>query len=331
MSVSAAGASRIDCQSHILVPEVKRLMEQRKEPPYIHDVEGKQFMVVGKWSRPMVAKAADLEAKLRDMDRLGIQLAALSTNDPGPELFGNDGPKIAQVVHDHLADIAKQHPNRFFLLATLPLQQMDAALKELDRCVNKHDYKGILLYSNIAGQFPDEPQFEPLFQRAVDLDIPVLLHPPYPVTYEQTSGYKLTGGLGLMFDTTIALCRLILSGIFDRFPKLKLVCPHVGGTLPYLIGRIDHQVVTLKRVDVKLKKKPSDYLKQDVYLDTVNVLPEVIRFGYDMVGPDKMIFSTDHPWVEADICVNNLLGLKLPPEDERKIFSENAKRLFNLN
>jgi predicted TIM-barrel fold metal-dependent hydrolase len=134
-----------------------------------------------------------------------------------------------------------------------------------------------------------------------------------------------------MFDTTIALCRLILSGIFDRFPKLKLVCPHVGGTLPYLIGRIDHQVVTLKRVDVNLKKKPSDYLKQDVYLDTVNVLPEVVRFGYDMVGPDKMIFSTDHPWVEADICVNNLLGLKLPPEDERKIFSENAKRLFNLN
>jgi predicted TIM-barrel fold metal-dependent hydrolase len=133
-----------------------------------------------------------------------------------------------------------------------------------------------------------------------------------------------------MFDTTIALCRLILSGIFDRFPTLKLVCPHVGGTLPYLIGRIDHQVCVLKRMDIRLEKKPSDYLRQNVIFDTVNVLPEVIRFGYDFVGPDRMLFATDHPWVEIDRGVNNLLSLKLPPADESKIFAGNARKLFDV-
>jgi predicted TIM-barrel fold metal-dependent hydrolase len=331
MPLAIDGQLRIDCQSHILLPEIKELLERRKEPPYIHEVQGQQFLVVGKWTRPVVQKAADLAAKLDDMDRTGIQLAALSTNDPGPEHFEDDAPAVARIVHDRLTDIAKQHPARFFLLATLPLLQMDDALRELDRCVEQLDFKGVLLYSNIVGQFPDEPQFEPLFRRAVELDIPVLLHPPYPVTYEQTSGYTLTGGLGLMFDTTIALCRLILSGIFDRHPKLKLVCPHVGGTLPFLIGRIDHQVCKLKRMNLDLKFKPSDYLKHHVYLDTVNVLPEVIRFGYDMVGADRLIFATDHPWVEADLGVHNLLSLELPLSDQTKIFSENAKQLFKLS
>jgi predicted TIM-barrel fold metal-dependent hydrolase len=332
MPLPTDGQLRIDCQSHILLAEVKELMERRNEPPCIYQKHGQQFLVVGNWHRPVVHKAADLAAKLEDMDRAGIQLAALSTNDPGPEHFGGEAPAIARIIHDCLADIAKGHPNRFFLLATLPLPllQMEDALRELDRCVELLDFKGILLYSNIVGQFPDEPRFEPLFRRAVELDIPVLLHPPYPVTFEQTSGYTLTGGLGLMFDTTIALCRLILSGVFDRHPKLKLVCPHVGGTLPYLIGRIDHQVCTLKRMNLDLKFKPSDYLKNFVYLDTVNVLPEVIRFGYDMVGPDRLIFATDHPWVEADLGVQNLINLELPPGDQAKIFSGNAKQLFKL-
>ena len=122
----------------------------------------------------------------------------------------------------------------------------------------------------------------------------------------------------------------ILAGIFDRHPNLKLVCPHVGGTLPYLIGRIDHQVCVLKRMNLDLKKPPGEYLRHNVYLDTVNVLPTVIRFGYDYVGADRLLFATDHPWVEADITVNNLRSLNLPPEDEAKIMRDNAKKLFKL-
>lgn len=320
--------SIIDCQSHLFVPELLTYMEKRKQPPYIYVKEGQRYLVVGNWHRPMVS-GIDLEAKLAAKDAAGIQLTALSTNDPGPEQFGKDGRAVARMIHDFLADVVRRHPRRFFALATLPLQDRKAAEAELERCVDKLGMKGILLYSNIAGKFPDEPEFRWLFKTAEDKGVPLLLHPPYPVTYEQTRDYNLTGGLALMFDTTIALCRIILSGLLDEHPKLKLVCPHVGGTLPYLIGRIDHQVSVLKRVKLKLKRAPSAYLRE-IYLDAVNALPAVIRFGIDMVGPERMLYSSDHPWVAPQLIIDNIRSLKLPAEQEAMIFTGNARRLFRL-
>jgi len=318
----------IDCQSHLFAPEVLAFMEKRKEPPYIYTKDGQRYLAVGNWHRPMVA-GIDLPAKLAAKDAAGIQMTALSTNDPGPEQFGADGPVVARMIHDYLAGVVAEHPDRFFALATLPLQDRDAAEAELDRCVNKLGMKGILLYSNLAGKFPDEPEFRWLFRTAEAKGLPVLLHPPYPVCYEQTKGFNLTGGLGLMFDTTVALTRIILSGLLDEHPKLKLVCPHVGGTLPYLIGRIDHQVTVLKRVKVKLRQAPSAYLR-GIYLDAVNALPAVIRFGIEMTGAERMLYSSDHPWVNPQFIIDNIRSLGLSADQEALIFSGNARKLFNL-
>jgi predicted TIM-barrel fold metal-dependent hydrolase len=320
-------AGIIDCQSHLFVPELLAYMEKRKEAPYIYAKDDRRYLVVGNWHRPMVT-GIDLPMKLKAMDAAGIQLTALSTNDPGCEQFGAEGPAVARMVHDYLAEVVKQHPTRFFALATLPMQSRDAAEAELERCVTL-GMKGVLLYSNLAGKFPDEPEFRWLFRAAEEKGLPLLLHPPYPMCYEQTKGYNLTGGLGLMFDTTIALARIILSGILDEHPNLKLVCPHVGGTLPYLIGRIDHQVTVLKRVSVNLQRRPSEYL-QHIYLDAVNLLPAVIRFGIDFVGADRMLYSSDHPWVEPQLIIDNIRGLNLSQEQEDQIFRGNARKLFNL-
>lgn len=319
----------IDCQSHVFVPEVVALMKKRSISPRLYSrTNGEGRLVVGKWDRRMVSVAGDIKTKLAAMDDAGISFATLSTNDPGPEQFGTDGPAVARLVHDYLADVVKQYPTRFVGLATLPLQDMPEALKELDRCVEL-GMKGILLYSNIAGKFPDEPEFRPLFRRAEELDLPILLHPPVPVTFDATLGYNLTGGLGLMFDTTIALARIILSGILDQHPNLKLLCPHVGGTLPYLIGRIDHQLRVLKRMESPIKKSPIEYLK-NVYLDAVNALPMVIRFGYDFVGPDRLLYASDHPWVDPKLILENIQSLNLPVADQQKIFADNARKLFKL-
>jgi predicted TIM-barrel fold metal-dependent hydrolase len=233
------------------------------------------------------------------------------------------------MVHDYLGDLAKQYPTRFFGLATLPLQDMDAALVELDRCVQKLGMRGVLLYSNLDGKFPDLDEFRPLFARVEELDVPLLLHPAYPTTYEATKGYEMAAGLGLMFDTTIALSHIILAGILDQFPNLKLVCPHVGGTLPYLIGRIDHQTQVLKRGAEKIRKPPSEYLKQ-VYLDTVTPIALGIRYAYDFAGPERLLFASDHPWVDPQLIAGNIQSLNLPAEDEKKIFSVNARKLFKL-
>ena len=328
------GSFTIDCQSHFFVPELVQMMAKRKTPPYSYQKDGQTYVVTGlagqdAWHRRLREKHMDIDAKLHDMDEAGINLTTISTNDPGPESFGSEGLTAAQVVNDWIADLGTSHPGRFAGLIVLPLQDMNASLKELDRCVNKLGMKGILLYSNLDGRYPDEPEFTELFAEAERMDIPILLHPAHPVTYEQTKGRSLMAGLGLMFDTTIALARIILAGILDKHPNLKLVCPHVGGTLPYLIGRIDHQTQILKRGAENINKPPSEYLKQ-IYLDAVSPIPMAIQYGIDFVGIDRMLYASDHPWVDPQLIATHVKSLGLSDQDQAKIFGGNARKLLNL-
>ena len=211
----------------------------------------------------------------------------------------------------------------------LPLQDMEASLAEMERCAGKLGMKGILLYSNLNGAFPDEERFLPMFDQAQRMDLPVLLHPAYPMTFQATKGYEMATMLGLMFDTTIALGRIILAGIPDRYPKLKLVCPHVGGALPYLVGRMDHQTMVLKRGAEKIRKAPSEYLKQ-IWFDTVSPIGLAVKYGIDFAGPGKMLFSTDHPWVDPKIILDVVQGLQLAPDVEARVMGGNARALFKL-
>lgn len=329
--VGAPAGGIIDCQSHIFVPELIEWMKKNRKAghPYAETRGDDTFMIVNDWVRKLQPHHTDISAKVRDMDAVGIRLTALSINDPGPELFGSDGPAIARMNHDFIADCARRYPGRFFGLCTLPWQDMAASEQELERCINKLGMKGILLYSNLAGRFPDEDSFQPLFGWAERRGIPVLLHPAYPVTYEQTKGYEMAAGLGLMFDTTIALARLILSGTLDRHPNLKLVCPHVGGALPYLVGRIDHQTQVLKRGADHIRKAPSEYLRS-VTLDTVSPIAAAIRYGIDFVGVDRMLYSSDHPWVKPSLILSLVDSLELSASDRQKVLNGNATRLFGL-
>ena len=325
----AAATERIDCQSHLFCPELVALMEKRAGDPRVFRQDGVRVVQMGDWLRKIPDHYLSVERKLATMDANGIGLTALSINDPGPEWFGADGPAIAQLVNDYIAGVVRQHPTRFFGLCVLPTQDIRAALAELDRCVQKLGFKGWLVYTNLAGRFPDEKQFRPLFARAAELDLPVLLHPAKPITIDFVKGYEMTSTLGNMFDNTIALTRLILSGLLDEFPKLKLVCPHLGGTLPYIVGRLDHQVLVLKRGPKNLTRAPSEYLRQ-IWLDVVSPLPLAIKFGYDFIGGDRLLFSSDHPWVEPEVIIKCLEDAHLPPDAHSGIFAGNARQLFGL-
>jgi predicted TIM-barrel fold metal-dependent hydrolase len=326
---AAAKPFRIDCQSHLFCPELIALMEQRKTDPRVFTKDGVRFVQMGDWLRKIPPLYLDVGAKLATMDAAGIALTALSINDPGPEWFGADGPAVARMLNDFIAGVVRQHPARFFGLCVLPLQDVRASLVELDRCVRSLGLKGILLYTNLAGRFPDEPEFRPLFARAVELDIPVLLHPAKPITIEFVKGYEMTSTLGNMFDNTIALTRLLMSGILDEFPQLKLVCPHLGGALPYIVGRLDHQVNVLKRGPRHLTRAPSEYLR-NIWLDVVSPLPLAVKFGHDFMGPDRLLFSSDHPWVEPALIIDTVRAAGLSGPAEEKIFSLNARKLFRL-
>ena len=319
----------VDCQSHLFFPEVLDMMRRRKTEPRVYVQDGTTVLKMGDWLRKVPPAYVSVEAKLAAMDASDIAITMLSTNDPGPEWFGDDGPAVAQLIHDSLAGVIAKHPTRFRGLCTLPLQNEKAAVAELDRCVKKLGFKGILLYTNLAAAWCDEPQFHWLYARAEELDVPILLHPAKPMTTEQVKGYELTSTLGNMFENTIALARIIAGGLLDRHPKLKFVCPHLGGTLPYISGRMDHQLTVLKRGPQNLQRKPSEYLRS-IYMDVVSPLPEAMRFALDFSSADKLLFSSDHPWVQPKEILDPLRSLHLPAATEAKILRGNARQLFRL-
>jgi len=328
-AASRADYGIIDCQSHLFSPELIALMEKRATDPRVYTREGTRYLQMGDWLRKVPPLYLDVDAKLATMDAAGISLTALSINDPGPEWFGADGPAVAQMANDFVAGLARKYPTRFFGLCVLPWQDVLAAERELDRCAGQLGMKGLLLYTNLAGRFPDEPEFRSVLARAAGLGLPVLLHPAKPVTTEVVKGYEMTSSLGNMFDNTIALTRLIMSGILDELPKLKLVCPHLGGTLPYIIGRLDHQVTVLKRGPKNLTRIPSEYLKS-VWLDIVSPLPLAMKFAVEFMGPRRLLYASDHPWVEPKLILDNFRSLNLPAADENLILRENARQLFRL-
>jgi predicted TIM-barrel fold metal-dependent hydrolase len=326
---AAPGGGRIDCQSHLFSEEFLKLLERRKQSPYVVREGKDRYVIVNQWRRRILPKHTDVDAKLADMDRAGIAMSALSINDPGPELFGKESAAMAVMLNDYIASVVKSHPSRFFGLATLPFDNPDNMLREFERATGKLGMKGILLYSNLDGRFPDEEPYRPLYAEAERRGVPVLLHPACPVTYEATKGYEMVAMLGLMFDTTIAMCRLILSGIMEKHPNLKLVCPHVGGALPYLIGRVDHQTMVLKRGAENIRRAPSEYLKR-VWLDTVTPIGLGIKYACDFATTDKILYSSDHPWVDPQLIIDRIESQKLAAADCRKIYSENARALFRL-
>jgi predicted TIM-barrel fold metal-dependent hydrolase len=319
--------SVVDCQSHLFLPEVLELMRRRSVEPLVYDQDGTTILKMGDWLRKVPAHYTSVADKLAMMDLHGIDHTLLSMNDPGPEWFGDDGPAVARQIHDSLAAVVAAYPTRFSGLCVLPLQDEKASRDELDRCLSLGGFRGILLYSNLAGLWCDEGPFHWLYARAEELGVPVLLHPAKPMTTEAVKGYELTGTMGNMFENTIAMARIIASGLLDRHPDLKLVCPHLGGTLPYICGRMDHQLHVLKRGSQHLRKKPSEYLR-DIYMDIVSPLPEAMRFALDFTSEDKLLFSSDHPWVDASEILGPLRSLGLPAATEAKILGGNARKLF---
>jgi predicted TIM-barrel fold metal-dependent hydrolase len=286
-------------------------------------------MEVGAWRGKVLPKLTDISLKLRQMDAAGVDVTVLSTQVPGPEMLGRDGVGLARRLNDAIAAICRQHPGRFAGLCVLPLQDMKAALAELPRCMQELDMRGVLLYSNVAGKMLDAPGFAPLFARAEAEGIPLFLHPTYPVMAEHTAAYDLTAGVGFMFDTTLAAIRLIMSGTMERHPRLQVVLPHTGGTLPYLISRIDYQVAALGRGAEKIRKPPSEYLKA-MWTDTVAPGPLNLEFALKFWGADKILFASDHPWLDIQPFVDLVERAGLSAADVAKIYEENARKLFRI-
>jgi aminocarboxymuconate-semialdehyde decarboxylase len=294
----------------------------------VHDEDGKTFLrhngnAVAWWREEMF----DVSARLARMDALGIDVRVLSLSTPNVYSWpASQQPEIARNINDRLAAMCNAHPERFVGLASLPLGDIPAALAELDRATGTLGLRGAAIGSNVAGVDLDDPRFEPLWARFNRLRIPVFMHPMFPPPSERMSGFELPLRLGLPFDTTLALTRLIYGGVLERYPDVVLIAAHTGGTLVPLLERLDNGYRIFPECRRFISQLPSVYARR-LYYDTASFSPPLLRMAIDAVGIGQLLLATDDPFIGSDLA--HVEALSLSSTERHAVLGGNASRLLD--
>jgi aminocarboxymuconate-semialdehyde decarboxylase len=260
------------------------------------------------------------QLRIAEMDEQGVTVHALSlTASPtAPMVYWGSAEQshnLAIAWNDGALAAQRQYPDRFVVLATLPMQFPDRAQEELSRVSALRGVRGIYMGTNIGGKDLDDPMFEPIFSRIEALDLPIFLHPLNTVGGERTQPFYLYNFIGNPVDSAIAAAHLIFGGVLDRHPRLTFCLPHAGGVLPVLAGRWDHGWTVRPEVR-QLPQAPSAYLRRFVY-DTVSHSRPIMEFVIDMVGADRVMIGSDY-------CFD--MGLRQPVEFVEQLSLTSAER-----
>ena len=277
----------------------------------------------------------DPEAMLEDMDKHGIDAMIVSLTIPGVEVVpAKDAIIWARKVNEYYASLCQKYPKRFYAYAALPYQDTDEATKELERAYSDLGLKGIMMFSNINGKPLTSPEFYPIYAKAEEYDLPVLIHPGPPLTANLMKELRLPSPLfGFVFDTTIAVISLIFQGVLEKYPKLKLIHSHLGGVVPYMVGRIDDCFNNyFQEYGLELPKAPSVYYREQVYVDSISYHLPAMKCCFDWLGPDHIMLGTDyaHPIGHIEVAKRDIMDMGLSEEDTDKILGRNAARIFKL-
>jgi aminocarboxymuconate-semialdehyde decarboxylase len=301
-----------------------------------------------------IALLHDLDARRRMMDQWpGYQQIITAAPPPVEIVAGPDvTPELARIANEGLAEICRRWPDKFpAFAAALPYNNLDATLAEIDRAIGELGARGIHMFNHVNGRPLDDPALAPIFERMVRYDLPILLHParsPLVADYptEKKSKYEIWQVLGWPHDTTVAMARLVFSGIFERLPNLKIITHHLGGTAPYLAGRLgplwdqlgsrtaDEDYGALLK---SMSKRPVEYFRM-FYGDTVvGGSAPALRCGLDFFGADRVLFASDCPFDPEGgpmFIRENMRAVnetEMSDADRRKIFSGNAIAMMRLS
>ena len=297
----------------------------------------------------------DLDARFEKIDQFGedyVQIVSLNL-PPVEALVGpEDSPELARLANDSMAEVVSECPDRIpGFVAALPLNNMDATLVEAERAVVELGAKGVQIGSNVNGRPLDDPEFFPLYAKMAELDMPIWLHPTRTADFpdykaEQRSKYDMWWVFGWPYETSVAMGRLVMSGVFDRHPDIKIIAHHMGGMVPYFEGRVGPGLAQLgKRSNDpddmgalgRLEKRPYDYFRM-FYADTAvfGSIPAT-ECGLAFFGSDRVLFASDAPfdpergsgYIRETIRVIDNITASI--EDKQKIYEGNARRLLKLD
>jgi predicted TIM-barrel fold metal-dependent hydrolase len=285
----------------------------------------------------LAERLKDMEGvRIRDMDAAGIDVQVLSHTGPGTQYMDpSQAIELAPKINDRLYEAVQRHPTRFAAFAMLPTPDPKAAAAELERCVTKMGFKGAMVHGLTHGQFLDDEKFWPIFERAQALDVPIYLHPaePHPKVIEIY--YKdhlkkfpnlITAPLGYTVETMVAGVRMVVSGVFEKFPKLKFILGHMGEGIPFLLWRIDH---TLKSGPTPIEFR--ELFCRHFWITTSGFFSDpAMLCSIQEMGADRVIFSIDWPWGNNKQGVDWMDHISLSAEDKAKIFSGNVEKLLKM-
>jgi len=333
---------KIDIYNHVMPARYLEMMQQHsKDAGMVKRMSGLRLL----W---------DIEARVAMLEQWPEVQQVLTLALPAPELLGGPelSPELARIANDGMAEMCRQWPRKFpAFVASLPMNNVPAALEEMDRAVGRLGARGVQICTSVNGRPLDEAEFFPVFERVTTKhDLPIWMHPARPATRpdyvnEQKSKYEIWQVLGWPFETSIAMARIVFSGLFDRLPAMRIITHHCGGMIPYFSGRAETLWAQLgsrsadenyEDVLKRMAKKPIEYFRM-FFGDTVlGGSASALRCGLDFFGADRVLFASDCPFdpeggpMFIREGMRSIEDLALPEDDKRKIYFGNALRLLRM-
>ncbi|HEX9262749.1 MAG TPA: amidohydrolase family protein [Candidatus Binatia bacterium] len=278
--------------------------------------------------------AFDHREYLDVMDKYGIDIGVLSNTGGRIEKAGDRARavELCRILNDAFAEAHAKHPQRFMAFARLPMINVDDCVRELERCYKDLHMHGIMMPTNVAGKYIDEPEFMPFWDALVAGDKPLFLHPANAPCQSNWEKYSLHQKILWPTDSTLAIARIVYAGIFDRYPKLKMIGSHLGGMILLYLDRLNW-----REGNPACRQEPEIYFKKIFYDTAGPIRAEFIKLVYDTVGAEQILFGADYPHGRAGqddqfypMTLDAMIKLDIPQADKDKIYYLNAKKLFGI-
>lgn len=329
----------IDCHCHLIPEDCMNLHATTADGEEAgirieRDADGKDHIVADgrRNDNAEIGQFYDVSRRLREMDTAGVDVQAISV-PPFLTFYGAEAgvaAGFAQRLNDGIAAVVHDQPTRFVGLATVPLQDTDLAIAELERAVNQLGMRGVEIISNVAGENLDSPRLFPFFERVEQKEIPIFIHPAYVLGRDRLSSYYLSNLIGNPVDTSVAAACLAFGGVMERFPRLLIYLAHGGGATPFLCGRWQHGWEARPELHRLLKLGPMEYVRRFYFDSLTHSLPS-LDLLVRTFGSDRVVLGSDYPFDMGDRTpVDSVKALGLSGEQQEQILGGNAAGLFRI-
>lgn len=327
---------KIDIHTHIMPDKMPNWIEKFGYGDFVHleHVNCKACMMKGnKLFRVVEENCFEVDLRKRDMEATGVTTQVLSTI---PVLFNywakpKDGLETSRFFNDHIAESVCKHPSQFIGLGTIPLQDVDLAILEMERCVNELKMPGIEIGSNINGKNLSDEYFFPFYAAAEKIGCALFVHPWEMMGENDMQKYWLPWLVGMPAETSRAICSFIFGGVFEKFPKLRVAFAHGGGSFPFTIGRIEHGFnVRPDLVAINNNVNPKEYLGK-FWIDSLVHDEKALHFILELIGNDKICLGSDYPFPLGEHYPGKLIEDAIIDKNlKEKLLYENALSWLNL-